>query len=69
MVKDCQFTLAAIQKTLPSTREEFDEFRVVSRGRGPVPEPSECDFGQALELGATDGEMTRHLEMKNERFN
>jgi len=41
---------------------------VASRGRGPPPEPSECKFGQALELGATDAEMTRNLEVKNERL-
>lgn len=70
MIKDCQFTLAAIQKTLPTGHEEFDEFKVIrdasQRRTPPSGDPSDCPFGQALELNATEGEMSRHVEVKNE---
>ena len=66
MVKDCQFTLAAIQKTLPKNVEEFDEFRVAKGSSQGGAMPSDCAFGQALELNATEGEMSRQIEVKNE---
>jgi len=34
----------------------------------PRSKPSECHFGQALELNATEGEMARKIEVKNETF-
>ena len=69
MIKDCQFTLAAIEKTLPKNVTEFDDYRVVKGAGGKsssAAEPSDCEFGQALELSATEGEMSRQIEVKNE---
>jgi len=69
LVKDCLFTLAALEKTLPTSREEFDEFKVVrSAALRSTVEPSTCAFGQALELSGAEGPMTRHMEVKNEQF-
>ena len=31
-----------------------------------ITEPSDCEFGQALELNATEGNMSRNIEVKNE---
>ena len=33
-----------------------------------VTEASDCQFGQALELGATEGDLTRIIELKNENL-
>lgn len=62
--------MAAIYKTLPTNYEEFDEFRLVKSqtSKKNSSEPSECAFGQALELNAAEGEMSRHVEVKNEQL-
>lgn len=72
MVKECQFTMAALSKLLPTSAEEFDDFKVAKGTTASAPKESpdaDDEFSQALELNATEAEMTRVLEVKNERLN
>ena len=72
MVKECQFTMAALSKLLPTSAAEFDDFKVAKGSTASTHKESpdaDDEFGQALELNATEAEMTRVLEVKNERLN
>ena len=64
--------MAALSKLLPTSVGEFDDFKVAKGSAPPVAKEgadAEDEFSQALELNATEGEMTRVLEVKNERLN
>ena len=64
--------MAALAKLIPTSPDEFNDFRVTKiSSPSPAQEGQEADdeFSQAIELNATEAELTRVLEVKNERLN